>query len=231
MLESLVRATPYSTDKLESGYLPFYDDLFGGLREHDVRLLELGVAKGGSLRLWRDFFPRGIIAGVDVNRSAMLEDPRIRVYQGSQEDTAFLDLVASEVAPGGFDVIIDDCSHIGSLTEVSFWHLFRRHLKPGGIYIIEDWGTGYWAKWPDGAAYRPRGPSRRSALFVRVPPRLKPLVASVMGSQHLRSHDAGMVGFVKRLVDECGRPDYAGGTPSAIAHLDVRTSLVTVHKA
>ena len=24
------------------------------------------------------------------------------------------------------------------------------HLRPGGLYIIEDWGCGYWPAWPDG---------------------------------------------------------------------------------
>ena len=28
-------------------------------------------------------------------------------------------------------------------------HLFQNRLNPGGIYPIEDRGTGYWDKWPD----------------------------------------------------------------------------------
>src|SRR5438309_8699047 len=54
---------------------------------------------------------------------------------------------SGETAPEGFDVIIDDCSHIGELTRISFWHLFEHHLKPGGLYVIEDWSTGYWDSW------------------------------------------------------------------------------------
>ena len=43
---------------------------------------------------------------------------------------------------------------------------------------VEDWGTGYWDCYADGSAYRP-------------------------GVNHL----AGMVGFIKELVDECGMGD------------------------
>ena len=53
-------------------------------------------------------------------------------------------------APGGFDIIIDDASHIGELTKTTFWHLFDHHLKPGGLYAIEDWGTGYLDDFSDG---------------------------------------------------------------------------------
>jgi hypothetical protein len=44
-----------------------------------------------------------------------------------------------------------------------------------GVYVIEAWATGYWGSWPDGAEYR------------NVPP---------------PGHTAGMVGTIKRLVDE-----------------------------
>ena len=63
--------------------------------------------------------------------------------------------VSDRVAPEGFDVVIDDASHISEMARTSFWHLFEHHLKPGGLYCIEDWGTGYWCDWPDGRSYDP----------------------------------------------------------------------------
>ena len=56
---------------------------------------------------------------------------RVRMFVGNQADTSLLTRVAAEVAPDGFDVIIDDCSHIGALAKVSFWHLFDHHLEAG----------------------------------------------------------------------------------------------------
>ena len=228
-----IDATGYETDKAEhQQYLKNYEEFFEPLKDKEVRLLELGIYKGGSLLLWRDYFSKGMIVGLDVE-PVDLRDPtgRIKTYQGMQQDTELLDRLARETAPEGFDVIIDDCSHIGELTRISFWHLFDHHLKSGGLYVIEDWGTGYWQSFFDGARYsgtkipRFRRPifRMRSGLarlqanktFNRVPLASAALrfTKRSINKRQFRSHDFGMVGFIKELVDECGmanitREDY-----------------------
>jgi hypothetical protein len=123
----------YDTDKIASHYLDRYDPIFEHLVDREVNLLEIGVHKGGSLLLWRDYFQRGTIVGIDKKLpDGLAYGERIRVFQGSQGDTSFLSKVANEMAPAGFDVIIDDASHVGALTRVAFWHLFEHHLKPAG---------------------------------------------------------------------------------------------------
>jgi len=196
MAKELV-AGRFDTDK-DANYLRNYGLYFGHLIDQPIRLLELGVLKGGSLLLWRDYFDKGTIVGIDINPVSIQGDnSRIFVYQGRQEDPTLLDMVASERAPGGFDIIIDDASHIGELARKSFWHLFENRLRPGGIYVIEDWGTGYWSSWPDGAEYLP------------------PFSSS---DCRYGSHDFGMVGFVKQLIDECGMGDITkpGSTQSRL---------------
>ena len=240
-------ASKYDTDKAaHTHYLRNYEEYFRPLLDRDVRLLELGVLKGGSLLLWRDYFERGLIAGLDLN-PAEIEDPtgRIRLYQGGQQDTALLDRIARECAPEGFDVIIDDCSHVGELARVSFWHLFDRHLKPGGLYVIEDWGTGYWDFWPDGVRYRPRR-KERSQLRYRLGRAATRLHNSRLGRLPLAgsltraakralqrglyaTHDYGMVGFVKELIDELGMPDithpeFGVGPPRASRFREMKLS-------
>lgn len=119
---------------------------------------------------------------------------------------------------------IHDCSHIGVLSRASFWHLFDNHLKSGGVYVVEDWGTGYWDDWVDGIAYRShqKGYSHLLYRLTRAVARLQtnrfigrtPLAvnvlskvkAAVLKSQY-HSHDFGMVGFVKELIDELGMGD------------------------
>jgi SAM-dependent methyltransferase len=173
----------YDTDKVPNGYLRTYDRIFEELIDRPVKLLELGVRSGGSLRLWRDYFPNGTIAGLDVEPLAGEPNgDRIRIYQGRQEDTSVLSRIAAEVAPDGFDIVIDDASHIAAPTRTGFWHLFDNHLKPGGLFAIEDWGTGYWERWPDGRAWRAGEP-----------------------------HHAGMVGLIKELIDEQGAHDLSRG--------------------
>jgi len=219
-----LRAADYRTDKSDNPhYLRNYESLFGDIASKEIKLLELGVDKGGSLLMWRDYFERGTIVGLDLN-AVKVDDPtgRIHVYQGRQEDTTLLSHIAQEQAPDGFDVIIDDCSHIGELTRISFWHLFRHHLKPGGIYAIEDWGTGYWGWWADGRDYRAGQPAAsntrtsrlRSVLSLLADSRLarrttllRRFLSHYRYSRRLASHDYGMVGFVKELVDECGMGD------------------------
>jgi SAM-dependent methyltransferase len=212
----------YDTDKLALKYLKTYEEYFGSLLDKDIRLLELGVFKGGSLLLWRDYFKKGTIIGLDFDPCPIKDKTgRIRFYQGQQEDTALLDRIARETAPDGFDVIIDDCSHIGEFTRMSFWHLFERHLKPGGLYSIEDWGTGYWGEWPDGKRFKqPQWPSgmyktisRTAAFIEKITHRkinarwLSRTYKLAYYKQRLPSHEYGMVGFIKQLIDEAGMGD------------------------
>ena len=212
----------YGTDKGEH-FLENYENHFNHLVNEKINLLELGIFKGDSLLMWRDYFDKGTIVGLDVN-SIELNDPsnQIHVYQGFQEDKKTLDKIRDETAKDGFDIIIDDASHIGELTKVSFWHLFENHLKPGGVYVIEDWGTGYWGKWPDGEKYvisdsddlmeRNDAESKSSKKWFRI--RKKPHY-----KHKFQSHNSGMVGFIKQLVDEQGiaditRPDQGNKIPN-----------------
>lgn len=217
-----IDASAYDTDKAaHPHYLRWYEEYFGPLLDKNIKLLELGVYKGGSLLLWRDYFEKGLIVGLDMNSVDVPDGSgRIRLYQGQQQDTSLLDQIASENAPEGFDIIIDDCSHIGELTRISFWHLFDNHLKPGGLYVVEDWSTGYWDSFFDGVSfsYQPKlsfSPARfriRSTLahLQRSVPAVNSIlriVKRLFNRKQFRSHDYGLVGFVKELVDECGMAD------------------------
>lgn len=125
--------TAYDTDKLAHYYLEVYDPILSSWVDKELKLLEIGVRRGGSLKLWRDYFPRGVIVGVDLKLpESFVPGDRIQVFEGSQADTRFLSEVATKTATDGFDIIIDDASHIGELTKITFWHLFDHHLKPGG---------------------------------------------------------------------------------------------------
>lgn len=257
MLELAQIAARYDTDKaVHTHYLRNYEHYFGDLRDREVRLLELGIKAGGSLLLWRDYFARGHIVGLDIE-PVELDDPtgRVHTYQGAQQDTALLDRIAREHAPDGFDIVIDDCAHIGVLARASFWHLFDKHMKSGGVYVIEDWGTGYWNEWVDGVGYQPHGQGLSPALYrlTRVVARVQqhrlsrhvPLarpVLSRMKAALLRaqyhSHDYGMVGFVKELVDELGmaditHPQFGSGPhrPSKFRELRLSPSHLFVIKA
>lgn len=230
-MRKAINAGCYDSDKSQTPYLRIYEEYFEHLFDKEVKLLELGVASGGSLLLWRDYFGKGTIVGLDME-FVRIEDPtgRIRVYQGYQQDIGLLDRIASEQAPEGFDVIIDDCSHVGELTRTSFWHLFENHLKPGGIYAIEDFHTGYMDDWPDGRRFGLAEGQRFIWLRLRIIPSMRWILNTtiyrvlphrlslwlqrrlilfgtplerVIYNKIIPSHMYGMVGFVKELVDAC----------------------------
>jgi hypothetical protein len=164
-----------------------YERYFEALRDEPVALLELGVHKGGSLKTWTEYFRHGTIVGVDAldpcaDFSAY---PNIRFELADQRDGGRLSHICRRHAPGGFDIIVDDASHIGTFTLMSYQALFP-HLKPGGFYCVEDWATGYWSDWSDGAVFSP---------FDLQPP-------SDEIEKRIPTHDYGMVGFVKYMVDE-----------------------------
>lgn len=124
-------------------YLPVYDRLFSPYVGKPVRFLEIGVYRGGSMKLWREFFgSSAIIYGVDVNPAcAVFDGQHAQVRIGSQDDTGFLQRTVAEM--GGLDLVLDDGSHIARHQRVSFEALFPL-LEEGGLYLIEDTHTSYW---------------------------------------------------------------------------------------
>ncbi len=128
----------YGTDKFNYHlYGPIYDTLMPPLRDMPITLLELGVQRGESLRLWDDYFRCGTIIGVDHGDYPRTCDGRnkVNVHVGNAEDGAFLKQVAERHGP--FDIIIDDASHQGKHQLASFEALWP-YVKPGGAYVVED---------------------------------------------------------------------------------------------
>lgn len=138
-----------------SHYPAIYDRHFSKYRGTDLKMLEIGVFKGGSLELWRDYFgSTATIFGVDINpECASFVDAPNQVRIGSQADALFLKSVVAEM--GGVEVILDDGSHIASHQYASFRALFPL-LKDGGLYCIEDIHTSYWPGRYEGGYQRPR---------------------------------------------------------------------------
>jgi len=236
MRSSQLPLDQYDSDKIANHYLERYDPILEPWVAKKIILLELGISKGGSLLLWRDYFPRGTIVGIDIKLPKDFQPTeRIHVFEGSQGSPQFLSHVACEIAPDGFDIIIDDASHLGELTRISFWHLFDNHLKPGGLYIIEDWGTGYWDDWADGK-------SLNLDTYFKQGLRQNPFWQKVIRKLHLkapmRCHSYGMVGFIKQLIDEQGAHDVTRkglkGKPkrgSKFENIIITPSIVFIKKA
>ena len=135
-------------------YFETYEAVFGGRRNTPMRILEIGVFEGASLRLWKSYFqhPQTSLVGVDIQPTcAKFDAPsdRIHVRIGSQADSQFLAKVVAEFGP--FDLIIDDGSHHSAHMIKSFNSLYASGLKDDGIYFVEDLHANYWPGWRDSA--------------------------------------------------------------------------------
>ena len=48
----------YDTDKIGHHYFEVYGPILASWVDKEIKLLEVGIRKGGSLQLWGDYFPR-----------------------------------------------------------------------------------------------------------------------------------------------------------------------------
>ena len=127
-------ADHFKTDKgsIKHRYTKIYEQYLAGHRKRPgVRLLEIGVACGSSLKTWASWFADAQVVGVDVReecRNLCRRYPNISVRIGD---------AGRMRQPESFDVIIDDGSHV-SADIVDMFRANWPSLKPGGLYFIED---------------------------------------------------------------------------------------------
>lgn len=128
-----------------SQYFWVYEKHFSVLRDKEFKMLEIGVLNGGSLEMWRYYFPKAKIVGIDINPDCKKHeqlDKDIHIRIGDQTDKEFLQCLEDEF--GTFDLILDDGSHHVDHVNKTFQFLFPK-LADGGIYLIEDTHAAYWS--------------------------------------------------------------------------------------
>jgi 8-demethyl-8-alpha-L-rhamnosyltetracenomycin-C 2'-O-methyltransferase len=136
-------------------YIPGYSQLFDGIRNKVITMLEIGIGSvenhqmggamgplaslgyktGNSLRCWRDYFPNATIYGVDLYYHTIVEE-RIHTLQADQSSASDLTRIVDTIGKP-LNIIIDDGSHIGEHQVFSFMFL-ETFLANDGIYVIED---------------------------------------------------------------------------------------------
>jgi hypothetical protein len=151
-------------------YTPHYEHHFARFVGQSVNVLEIGIggyghpgAGGASLLMWKSYFPKGNIVGLDIHDKSFVEQERIKTFVGDQGDEATLRKIAAEAGP--LSIIIDDGSHRSADVIKSFNVLFPL-LAPDGIYVIEDTQTSYWPEW--GGALDTEAPGTTMGLVKRL---------------------------------------------------------------
>lgn len=139
------------TEKANLGFLDIYEEHWKDHKwyyseAHHITLLEIGVYNGNSIRTWLDYFgPRAAIVGIDKHPAPYVHDiSAAHLYTGDQADISFLGQVIEKEGP--FDIIIDDGGHHWDEQQISLDFLWP-HVKPGGMYIIEDLQTSNDNNW------------------------------------------------------------------------------------
>ena len=144
------------TDKYGNhSYTPLYNDHFNSIKNRKVNLLEIGIGGydnpyygGNSLRMWKRYFHRGKIYGIDINPNCKeAEEENIKIFIGSQTDKKFLTKVKQNIPP--IDVLIDDGGHT-MLQQITFFEELFGAVKNGGVYLCEDLHTSYWLRYGGG---------------------------------------------------------------------------------
>lgn len=170
--------TKHGSDKGRGhhNYTTLYAMLFRGWEDRSLRIFELGLGTnnpaipsnmghrgrpGASLRGWRELFPHSRIFGADVDRGILFHEERIETFYCDQlNDTAIRDLWSQDALRDGMDIIVEDGLHS---FEANTFFLARSlaHLRPGGLYVIEDIQGPMIEKWKAelAANWSPRYPS------------------------------------------------------------------------
>jgi len=142
-------AIVYGTNKWgDHWYAKHYETHFEALRRRQLNVLEIGIggdttpeSGGGSLRMWRTYFPNSRIYGIDIHDKSPHNERRIQTFRGSQADETLLLDVVRRI--GRIDIVIDDGSHRNEHVLKTFAFLFPR-LSDTGMYVVEDTQTSYW---------------------------------------------------------------------------------------
>ena len=135
------RRSPFSSSKY-STYFDVYDNLFKDYVNKPITFLEIGVANGGSLFMWREYFgTQARIIGVDLNPEvAIWRDYGFEIYIGSQSDSRFWETLLKEV--GSIDIVLDDGGHT-FLQQITTVNSLLDAMVPSGLIVIEDTHTSY----------------------------------------------------------------------------------------
>ena len=146
-LEGLVDNNRTDKNTVHS-YLPLYQKLLIKKKETAKNVLEIGISRGGSIKLWHDFFTNATIYGLDIINSyevwnAIKNKDRIilHTYTDAYNIEIFTSMFLNKKIK--FDFILDDGPHTLESMKL-FIKYYSQIMTPDGILIIEDVQSWDW---------------------------------------------------------------------------------------
>lgn len=140
-LSKIFNTDIHNTDKNDLGYIDnFYEDLFETIRNNPIKMMEIGVYNGGSIKLWKDYFHNeSEIYASDINYFSHLDGTYSIIGD------MYSDEQVSKFSNDYFDLIIDDGPHSFESFVLVMQKYFSK-IKKDGILIIEDVINSAWVK-------------------------------------------------------------------------------------
>jgi hypothetical protein len=175
-------ADKFGTDKgtlfSSHGYTRIYKRLFDRIRYNELTLVEIGLhrldadqrrasnaAEGvttaaalsaPSLEMWRVYFPRAHIYGLDIDDFSKVRIQNCTIMRGDMSSHKDLGRLTRTIGKP-IDILIDEASHLSHHQQIALGSVFP-HIRSGGIYIIED------LHWQDPTLERENVPKTRDIL-------------------------------------------------------------------
>ena len=131
---------PYPNERRHcfTDYTPIYNDLFEHRRGDIMRVAEIGIWEGRSLRMWAEYFGNAQVDGFDRVNEKLIQENRIRTFWADQNSEQTLNHAWEEAGwHWDYDFICDDGGHEYH-QNVNTMKVFLPRLRCGGIYVIED---------------------------------------------------------------------------------------------
>ena len=130
------------TNSRHCPYTLFYESLFKAKRKESLKIAELGIAKGASLLMWREYFTKSEVYGFEYDTS-LLREFKER-FDNTRISLATIDVTNKDSIRNSlgsmntlYDIIIEDTTHQFE-DQIRVIENAHRFLKAGGIMIIED---------------------------------------------------------------------------------------------
>lgn len=127
-----------------SQYFDIYHRYFQKFRNQEIHFLEIGVQSGGTIGMWKSYFGNQLFYyGVDINpytKPLFDNGENVKIYVGSQSNRTFWQQVLGQVPK--LDIVLDDGGHTMEQQTTTFEEVYK-HVKPNGIYMVEDTATSY----------------------------------------------------------------------------------------
>ena len=135
---------PFNLQGHRHPYTAPYSLFFEPLKHRPIKFAEIGVFRGASLHVWRNFFSQARLYGYDNDipnlqyiASMNLANTFLDQMDASKEDSIREKLQQATQDGELFDVILDDASH-DPADQCAVIRTALPFLKKGGLLIIED---------------------------------------------------------------------------------------------